>query len=299
MAYNGREFANEKYSDMCEKLNIEVLKTGADSPFQNGLCERNHAVVDGMLEKLLEDDPNLDHGISLASAVSVKKALAMNNGFSPIQLVTGKNPTVPSVLTALEARSVSKAFSERVTAALNARAAFLEVDALARVRHVLLQSEVFNPGDKVFSKRGNDNKWHGLGTVIGIDGKVIFVKHGRLYITCSPTRLIKANKVFQKEGGSIDQFGPVINGEEFESKSTEGATLNEKRDSSSDEEERVVARQNVAVEAPVENNDADRVGQIEIDERAVGGLERPRNVPATESRISRSWTKTLLTIQNL
>ena len=84
LADNGGEFANEKYRDMCENLNIEVLKTGAESPFQNGLCERNHAVVYGMLEKLLLDDPNLDHDIALASAVSAKNALAMNNGFSPI-----------------------------------------------------------------------------------------------------------------------------------------------------------------------------------------------------------------------
>ena len=120
--------------------------------------------------------------------------------------------------------------------------------------------------------------------MIGIDGKVIFVKHGRLYITCSPTRLIKANKVFQKQGGVIDQLGPVIYGkEEFESKSIEGATLTEKRDSSSDEEERVVARQNVAVEAPV-GNDADRAGQFENDDRAVGGLEGPRNVSQGRSK---------------
>ena len=120
-------------------------------------------------------------------------------------MVTGKNPTVPSVLTdnppALEARLISKAFSERVSAALDTRAAFVEVDASARVRRALLkkirlQSEVFNSG--------NDKKWHGPGTVIGIDRKVIFVKHGHLYITCSPTRLIKANKVFQKQGGAID-----------------------------------------------------------------------------------------------
>ena len=112
--------------------------------------------------------------------------------------------------------------------------------------------------------------------MIGIDGKVIFVKHGRLYITCSPTRLIKANKVFQKQGGSIDKLGPVISGGE-ESKSIEGAISTAKRDSSSDEEERVVARQNT-VEVPVGNDDADREGLIQIDERAVGAMEGPRNV---------------------
>ena len=71
--------------------------------------------------------------------------------------------------------------------------------------------------------------------------------------------------------------------EEFKSKSIEGATVTEKQDSSSDEEERVVARQNVAVEAPV-GNDADRAGHFENDDRAVGGLEGPRTVSQGRSK---------------
>ena len=43
---------------MCENLNIEVLNTGAESPWSNGLVERNHACVDLMLEKMLEDNPS-------------------------------------------------------------------------------------------------------------------------------------------------------------------------------------------------------------------------------------------------
>ena len=219
LADNGGEFANEKYRDMCENLNVEVLKTGAESPFQNGLCERNHAVVDGMLEKLIADNPEINVDIALASAVCAKNSLAMNNGFSPIQLVTGKNPTLPSVLSdnppALEARSISRAFNERVNAALSARAAFVEVDASARIRRALLKkitmkTEVYNQGDRVFFRRENDRKWHGPGTVIGVDGKVIFVKHGRLYITTSPTRLMKANKVFEKCGEEIDKLNMMI-----------------------------------------------------------------------------------------
>ena len=59
LADNGGEFANEKYRDICQNLNIEVLKTGAESPYQNGLCEFNHAVVDGMLDKLIADNPEI------------------------------------------------------------------------------------------------------------------------------------------------------------------------------------------------------------------------------------------------
>ncbi|KAL5017025.1 hypothetical protein ScPMuIL_006614 [Solemya velum] len=43
---------------MCKNLNIEALHTAAYSPWQNGLCERSHAVVDDCVSKILED--NLD-----------------------------------------------------------------------------------------------------------------------------------------------------------------------------------------------------------------------------------------------
>ena len=41
---NGGEFANENYTEMGEQLNVEICSTAAESPWQNGICERNHAV---------------------------------------------------------------------------------------------------------------------------------------------------------------------------------------------------------------------------------------------------------------
>ena len=51
LADNGGEFANEEFIDMCENLNIRMMHTAAASPFSNGLCERNHAVIDEMVKK--------------------------------------------------------------------------------------------------------------------------------------------------------------------------------------------------------------------------------------------------------
>ncbi len=52
---NGGEFCSDEMREVCSILNVEKLTTAADSPFQNGLCERNHAVVDNMLLKMQED----------------------------------------------------------------------------------------------------------------------------------------------------------------------------------------------------------------------------------------------------
>ena len=40
------------------------------------------------MEKLIADDSKINLDIALAGAVCAKNSLAMNNGFSPIQLVT-------------------------------------------------------------------------------------------------------------------------------------------------------------------------------------------------------------------
>ena len=40
LADNCGEFTNEKYRDMCENLNVKVLKTGAASPFQTDCVKK-------------------------------------------------------------------------------------------------------------------------------------------------------------------------------------------------------------------------------------------------------------------
>ena len=42
---NGGEFANESYKEMAEQFNVEICSTAAESSWQNGICERNHAVI--------------------------------------------------------------------------------------------------------------------------------------------------------------------------------------------------------------------------------------------------------------
>ena len=48
------EFAKEKFWDMCENLNVHVLHTAAESLWQNGVCEHNHALVDWHIKKPIE-----------------------------------------------------------------------------------------------------------------------------------------------------------------------------------------------------------------------------------------------------
>ena len=80
---NGGEFANESYSEICENFNIRECKTTVESPWNNGLCERNPAVVDEMVRKMLEDNPNSPLQLALAWACHAKNCLQMKIGYSP------------------------------------------------------------------------------------------------------------------------------------------------------------------------------------------------------------------------
>ncbi|CAG2235876.1 unnamed protein product [Mytilus edulis] len=73
LADNGGEFANEIFRDMCANLNIDVMNTAKNSPWQNGICEHNHAVVDVCVAKILEDQPKLNLNVALVWALNAKK----------------------------------------------------------------------------------------------------------------------------------------------------------------------------------------------------------------------------------
>ena len=96
LADNGGEFANEEYKDMSSNLNIELINTAAYSPWQNGICERNHAVVDDCVSKILEDNPELELDVALVWPINAKNAMQMVYGCSQYQLVFGVNPNLPS-----------------------------------------------------------------------------------------------------------------------------------------------------------------------------------------------------------
>ena len=58
---NGGEFANAKFLEMAESMNIKVMMTAAFSPWSNGLVERHNATLASILHKVLaEQDINME-----------------------------------------------------------------------------------------------------------------------------------------------------------------------------------------------------------------------------------------------
>ena len=197
---NGGEFSNSEMREVTSILNVEVYTTPAESPWSNGLCERNHQVTDRMLEILEDENPRVHLSTLLAWANMAKNSLQMWNGFSSFQIVLGKNPELPNIVTgklpSLQGSSSSEILVSHLNALHSARRAFVQCECDEKIRRALRHQvravdEIFYPGDKVFYKREGCNKWLGPGKVIFQDGRLVFVRHGGVYVRVSTNRLIK------------------------------------------------------------------------------------------------------------
>ena len=198
---NGGEFDNVKFVEMCEKMNICVKTTAAESPWSNGVNERHNALLGAMVEKLLEEGHSLED--SACWATSAKNALADNKGYSPNQLLFGFNPNIPNVLNsslpALEPCNYQDALYKTLTAMKDARKSYIQLEANERIQRAIkkkirtnISSRNYEMGESVFFKRGT--KWRGPGKIIGIDDKMLLIKQGGQLYRVSPCMCTRINE---------------------------------------------------------------------------------------------------------
>ena len=94
----GGEFPNDVFREMNEKLGIDTSTAPVESPFGNGVVEKNNKVLSEAFMKTMEDAKG-DMEVALAWAVSAKNASQDHGGYSPNQLVFGTNVNLPPVIT--------------------------------------------------------------------------------------------------------------------------------------------------------------------------------------------------------
>ena len=202
---NGGEFNSDETREVCSVLNVVVNTTAGESPFQNGLCERVHSVTDIMLLKLRADNPNIDIEVLLCWACNARNSLQMWHGFSSYQLVFGQNPNLPNVMTdnppSLHGSTTSEMLATHINALHAARQAFIQSESSERVRRALrhkvrASEQKFSNGDRVYYKRQGKDRLLGPAKVVFQDGKVVFVRHGGVFVRVSPNHLIKDKNEF-------------------------------------------------------------------------------------------------------
>ena len=95
---NGREFQNENMINLTDAWNMEMMTTASESPFSNGRCEKTMRLIKDGLRKLKEEGVQWKKEIILYWIVMARNTLQMVGGYSPHQLVFGRNPEI-SILT--------------------------------------------------------------------------------------------------------------------------------------------------------------------------------------------------------
>lgn len=164
---NGGEFNNTELRDLGEAFNIRVMATAAESPWSNGVCERMNAVIGGTVDKI-RADIDCDPEVALAWAVSARNALSTFSGYSPNQLVFGRNPAFPNVFQddppALSGTPASSIVRDNLNAMHAAREEFIKVEASERIKKALSHNirptllPELHSGDSVYYKRNDSNK---------------------------------------------------------------------------------------------------------------------------------------------
>ena len=272
---NGGEFDNPLFLEAMEQYNIEVCATGANSPWSNGVCERNHCVIDVMIEKMMDEDPNMKLEIALANAISAKNSLYNYNGFSPIQIVTGSLPNLPSCLNkdlpALE--KASSGVESHLNAMYLARKAYMKAEASEKICRALKHpvracEEIFNNGDKVYYKVKGERRWRGPGRVVGQLGTRVLVMHGSRLHRCHVNGVTKVNFV-----KGINETKDAMNDQK--STSADNISQNKQQNSSSD----LVSDSNDSVE------ERNMVEEKDTSRKSV----RERKVPLNYDASSGQW----------
>ena len=198
---NGGEFCNDEMREVSNAFNVELLTTGAESPWQNGTCERNHMTTDAIIQAVKRDYPKMKLEVALAWAITAVNAMSSVRGFSPHQLVFGRQIKLPNILDdpppAWEEPEKSKTLMDTLKALHATRESYTKAERCERIKRALrakirICDTIYEKGDIVYFKKESEDAWRGPAKVVFQDGKVIFIRIGSVYYRVSANRLIKA-----------------------------------------------------------------------------------------------------------
>ena len=209
MVDNGGEFNNPQVKSMCEKLNLKLITTGALSPWQNGIVERNHSVVDQIILRMKEDNPKATIRELLRSALFAKNTMTNVAGFSSYQIVTGSNPKIPGVPyndpPANEHETESEAMKKRLESMFKSREEYMKWENDNRLKKALNSRmaapklEHYETGEEVWYRHGKEGIWQGPASVIGQQNKLIYLRQGRFILAASNTNVKKSHPDEKRE----------------------------------------------------------------------------------------------------
>ena len=219
---NGKEFSNQIMLSLSEQYGIRLCPTSPYSPWSNGVCERHNAIIWDMVSKTICEEPKTSYSDALEHAIFAKNCLENREGYSPYQIVYGRNPRLPGVtndmLPALDRKTVAATVSEQISLLESTRIAYLEAESSEKIKRALsaktrCTSGPYFIGDQVYFRRDDKSGWRGPGRVVDLNGQEITVKFGGQYIAVHAFRLSKAIPDSSKPIPSTDGLGECSNGQ--------------------------------------------------------------------------------------
>ena len=199
---------------MASQLGIRIITTAAYCPFSNGLCEKNHAIVDDIHKKLKVEYPNYESNELLAWACTIKNSMSVYNGYSPYQIVFGVNPSFPGDGDDPKIPSLCEPTGEMFRKHLNmlhsARKAFVSTITSERLRRALahkvrMTEHPLKTGDSVYYKKIVGNQWLGPATVMFQEGLNVYLKHGMYTIKSYRNRVVLTEEEHARKKGLGDK----------------------------------------------------------------------------------------------
>ena len=91
---NDEVITGKERNQIRSMLNIRHITSNENPPWMSGAHGKNHAVMDQMVEKMTRDYPEADKSLTLRRVVNARNTLERQGGYSPRQLVFGKNQQV-------------------------------------------------------------------------------------------------------------------------------------------------------------------------------------------------------------
>ena len=160
------------------------------------------------MSKLMDDDNQMRPANALHHALFAKNVEPNNKGFSSFQIVYGTNPSIPGITNStppsLSTEFTSKDVREHLEKINKAREAFRVADNDERIKRALrsriakYNNEHFHSEDRVYFKENNKIQWSGPATVIGQQGKVVFLKYGNMLRRVHMSRIIRVGEEFKQ-----------------------------------------------------------------------------------------------------
>ena len=183
----GGEFNNDTMRQAGEAMGIKVETGAGYTVWMNRMNEQNQAVVDRCYGKVMKDNPGMNPVIALAWAVTANNSYQMHGGYSSFQLVFGKQPNLPNLMTdklpTLEGVTTSQSVAAHINAMYGARKEFMAAQCDEKIRRALRHKvqaveRQYKAGEEVYYKRDSDSGvWRGPATVMGNKGSVHFLIH--------------------------------------------------------------------------------------------------------------------------